>query len=155
MTMEEKGYNNVYAIPANYTDSGKILGGMLELRNAVEAGFLLILVGCPELMWLPVSGTIKVVIMTVTLLPMGVLAVMGIDGDSLFQCLWHVLAFAGSRRKIHMKRVGYPYDPKKERKKEKRQKTGKDDGPGVPAGEEDTARRGRDHRRQVSEDTGD
>ena len=45
-------------------------------------------------------------------MPLGVLAVMGIDGDSLFQCLYHVLAFAGNRRKIHMKRVGYPYDPK-------------------------------------------
>ena len=43
MTMDDKSYNNVYAIPANYTDSGKILGGMLELRNALEAGVLLLL----------------------------------------------------------------------------------------------------------------
>lgn len=35
--MEEKEYSNVYAIPANYTDSGKLLGGMVEPRNAVEA----------------------------------------------------------------------------------------------------------------------
>ena len=69
--MDEKPYNNVFAIPANYTDSGKILGGMLELRNAVEAGFLLLLAGYPELMWIPVTGTIKIVIMTVTLLPLG------------------------------------------------------------------------------------
>ncbi len=69
--MEEKPYNNVFAIPANYTDSGKILGGMLELRNTVEASFLLILAGYPELMWLPVTGTIKIVVMTVTLLPPG------------------------------------------------------------------------------------
>lgn len=69
--MEEKPYNNVFAIPANYTDSGKILGGMLELRNTVEASFLLILAGYPELMWLPVTGTIKIVVMTVTLLPWG------------------------------------------------------------------------------------
>ena len=26
--MEEKEYSNIYAIPANYTDSGKLLGGM-------------------------------------------------------------------------------------------------------------------------------
>ena len=152
MTMDDKSYNNVYAIPANYTDSGKILGGMLELRNALEAGVLLALVGYPELMWLPVAGTIKIVIMTLTLLPLGVLAVMGVDGDSLFQCLCHVLAFAGNRRKIHMRRVGYHYDPKKERKKEKRKKA---DSPGVPAGEEDTAWRGGDHGQAVLEDTGD
>ena len=35
--LEDKEYNNIYAIPANYTDSGKILGGMLEPRNAIEA----------------------------------------------------------------------------------------------------------------------
>ena len=27
--MEEKEYSNVYAIPANYTDSGKLLAGMM------------------------------------------------------------------------------------------------------------------------------
>ena len=37
--MEEHEHGNVYAIPANYTDSGKILGGMLEPRNAIENGF--------------------------------------------------------------------------------------------------------------------
>ncbi len=31
--MEEKEYSNIYAIPANYTDSGKLLGGMLEVRK--------------------------------------------------------------------------------------------------------------------------
>ena len=148
MTMDEKSYNNVYAIPANYTDSGKILGGMLELRNAIEAGLLLILAGYPELMWLPVSDTIKIVIMTVNMLTLGVLAVMGIDGDSLFQCLCHVLAFAGNRRKIHMRRVGYQYDPKKEKRK-------KANRAGVPASEKDSARRGGNHGRAIPEDTGD
>ena len=35
--MEDKEYDTTFAIPANYTDSGKIFGGMLEPRNAVEA----------------------------------------------------------------------------------------------------------------------
>ena len=143
--MDEKPYNNVFAIPANYTDSGKIFGGMLELRNALEAGFLLILAGYPELMWLPVTGTIKIVVMTVTLLPLGVLAVMGIDGDSLFQYLGHVMKFAGSRRKIHMKRVGY-YDPTKKRKTKKAHRAG------VSAGKKDRTRRDRNNRPAVSED---
>ena len=148
--MDEKPYNNVFAIPANYTDSGKILGGMLELRNAVEAAFLLLLAGYPELMYLPVTGTVKIVIMTVTLLPLGVITVMGIDGDSLFQCLAHVLKFAKCRRKIHMKRVGFRYDPKQEKRKAKKAHRA-----GVPAGEKNRARRGGNNRRQVSEDSGD
>ena len=65
--MEEKEISNIYAIPANYTDSGKLLGGMVEPRNAVETGFLLFLVGAPELLWIPMFGTIRVVVMTVTL----------------------------------------------------------------------------------------
>ena len=110
--MEEKEYSNVYAIPANYTDSGKLLGGMVETRNAVEAVFLIGLVGYPELMWIPVTATIKIVIMTVTLLPLGVIAVMGIDGDSLLQYLGHMIAFWRNKRKLHFRRIGYKYDPK-------------------------------------------
>ena len=49
--MEEKEISNIYAIPANYTDSGKLLGGMIDTRNAVETVFLLLLVGAPELLW--------------------------------------------------------------------------------------------------------
>ncbi len=83
--MEDKEYSNVYAIPANYTDSGKLFGGMVDTRNAVEAVLLLAVVGAPELFWIPMSGTIRVVVMTVTLIPLGVVAVMGVDGGSLFQ----------------------------------------------------------------------
>ena len=39
--MDEKEFNNTYAIPANYTDSGKLLGGMLETRNTIEAIIML------------------------------------------------------------------------------------------------------------------
>lgn len=103
--MEEKEISNIYAIPANYTDSGKLLGGMVEPRNAVETGFLLFLVGAPELLWIPMSGTIRVVVMTVTLLPLGVVSLMGVDGGSLFQYLGHILRFWTHRRKLHFRRV--------------------------------------------------
>lgn len=110
--MEEKEFSNVYAIPANYTDSGKLLGGMVETRNAIEAVLLVILVGYPELMWIPMPTTIRIVVMTVTLLPLAVVAVMGIDGDSLCQYLGHIIAFWFNRRKLHYRRIGYKYDPK-------------------------------------------
>lgn len=115
--MEEKEYSNVYAIPANYTDSGKLFGGMLETRNAVETGVLVVLIGYPELFWLPVSGTIRVVIMTITILPTAVISLMGIDNDSLLQYFGHILRFMRNRRKLHMRRVGYKYDPKELKRK--------------------------------------
>ena len=114
--MEEKEFSNVYAIPANYTDSGKLLGGMVETRNAIEAVFLVALVGYPELMWIPMPTTIRIVVMTVTLIPLGVLAVMGIDGDSLVQYIGHMFSFWFNRRKLHFRRIGYQYDPKQLKK---------------------------------------
>ena len=43
--MDEREYNNVYAIPANYTDSGKLLGGMIDTRNAIETVILVLALG--------------------------------------------------------------------------------------------------------------
>lgn len=120
--MEEKEYSNIYAIPANYTDSGKIMGGMLEVRNAVETGFLVALVGYPELMLIPMPIKIRIVVMTLTLLPLGVLSMMGIDGDSLFQYASHMIRYVANRRKLHFRRVGYKYDQKQLKKKQPKKK---------------------------------
>jgi len=122
INLDEKEYSNVYAIPANYTDSGKILGGMLEVRNAVETVLLVALVGYPELMLIPMPGTIRIVVMVLTLIPLAVVSMMGIDGDSLGQYLGHVIRFLFNRRKLHMRRIGYRYDPKQLKKKKKSKK---------------------------------
>lgn len=106
---EEKENGNVYYIPANYTDSGKLMGGMVEPRNAVETVGLILLVGYPELMVIPMPGRIRIVVMVVTLLPLAVVAIMGIDGDSLLQYLGHIVSFGIKRRTLHMRRVGYQY----------------------------------------------
>ena len=120
--MDEKEYSNVYAIPANYTDSGKLLGGMLETRNAIETVLLVVLLGYPELILIPMPGTIRIVVMTVTLLPLAVVSMMGIDGDSLFQYVGHIVRFWINRRKLHFRRVGYKYDPAQLRKRKKAKK---------------------------------
>ena len=62
--MDEREYNNVYAIPANYTDSGKLLGGMIDTRNAIETVILVLALGYPELILIPMPGTIRIVVMT-------------------------------------------------------------------------------------------
>lgn len=107
--MDDREFSNVYTIPPNYTDSGKLLGGMLETRNTIEAVFLLLLVGYPELMWMHLPVTAKVVVMTMTLLPMGVFALMGIGGDSLLQFATHIVLFWMRRRQLHYRRIGYHY----------------------------------------------
>ena len=109
--MENAEYNNVYAIPANYTDSGKLLGGMLETRNAVETVALVILVGYPELFLFSMPAMMRIVLMVLTLIPLAVVSMMGIDGDSLFQYLGHIIRFFINRRRLHFRRIGYHYDP--------------------------------------------
>lgn len=120
--LEEREYSNVYAIPANYTDSGKLLGGMLEPRNAVETALLVIIIGYPELFWLPVSGMIRIVIATLTVLPLAVISIIGIDNDSLLQYFGHIVRFLCNRRKLHLRRVGYKYGPKKHKKEAQKQR---------------------------------
>lgn len=120
--MNDREYENIYAIPSNYTDSGKLLGGMIEPRNAIEALSLVLFVGCPELMLISMPGTIRIVVMTVTLIPLGVVALMGIGGDSLYQYLGHIIHYMMRRRKLTMRRVGYKYDPAQLHRRKKKQK---------------------------------
>ena len=117
--MENAEYNNVYAIPANYTDSGKLLGGMLETRNAVETVALVILVGYPELFLFSMPAMMRIVLMVLTLIPLAVVSMMGIDGDSLFQYLGHIIRFFINRRRLHFRRIGYHYDPARLKKTKK------------------------------------
>lgn len=118
--MEEKEFSNVYSIPANYTDSGKLFGGMIDTRNAVETVILVALVGYPELFLIPMSGMIRIVVMTVTLLPLAVVSVMGVDGGSLLQYLGYIICFWMRRRKLHFRRIGHRYDQKRLKKKKRR-----------------------------------
>jgi len=117
--MEEKEFSNVYAIPANYTDSGKLFGGMLEVRNTIETVMLIMILGYPQLMWMHVPFMTKIIVMTVTLLPVGIIGLMGIGGDSLMQFAIHMIMFWKRRRKLHLRRIGYRYEQTKYNKRTK------------------------------------
>ena len=97
----EREENNVYIIPANYTDSGKWLGGLLSLRNTVETIILLAGLGFIEIVLIPMPQTVKIIVMVLTMLPLGLITLMGIDGDSLFQYLGHIFRFWKRKRKLH------------------------------------------------------
>ena len=100
--MEEE--NKYYVIPANYTDSGKWLGGLLSFRNAVETVILLAGLGYIEGALIPMSGTVRIIVMVLTMLPLGLITMMGIDGDSLFEYIGHIFKFLRRKRKLHFKK---------------------------------------------------
>ena len=103
--MEERDNENIYNIPANYTDSGKILGGLVSWRNAIETIILVLIFGFVELKLIPMPDMVKVVVMTVTLVPLAIFFAMGIDGDSLCQYLGRIFKHLIRRKQLHFKRV--------------------------------------------------
>lgn len=103
--MEDRENNPVYIIPANYSDSGRLFGGMLAVRNAVEALILAVALGFVEIKLIPMPTTVRIVVMVLTILPTAVVAMMGIDGESLTQYLGHIFRFLKNKRKLHFVRT--------------------------------------------------
>ncbi len=104
--------NQIYSIPANYTDSGKLFGGMLAPRNAIETLILLVVFGYIELFLIPMPATAKAIVAVVTLIPLAMISLMGIDGDSLFQYFGHMMRHLSRKRKIHYRRPDYEQSQK-------------------------------------------
>ena len=103
--MDDQEFSNIYSIPANYTDSGRLFGGMLETRNTIEAVLIVLALGYPMVKWIHIAVTYKVALMIVILLPLGIFALMGFNGDSLGQTLIHIVRFWRSRRRLSMQRI--------------------------------------------------
>ena len=97
---------NVYIIPPNYTDSGKILGGLVSARNALEALLLAIIVGYIEINNLSLELNEGIVVFVLTVIPIGALGLIGLEGDSLIQYLCRIVLFVKRRRKIIFRRIG-------------------------------------------------
>lgn len=92
---------NVHQIPANYTDSGKMLGGLVSPRNLIEAILIVAALGYIEVALIPMTLMVRVIVMVITILPIAVVALIGLDGESLFQYIGHMLRYFFRRRKLH------------------------------------------------------
>lgn len=101
--MQDKENEIIYPIPANYTDSGKIFGGMVSPRNLVEAILLVLIFGFIEFKLIPMGETVRIIVMAITLLPLFMVALIGIDGDSLLQRMRHIVRFILNKRKLKRK----------------------------------------------------
>ena len=88
MSMKQEE-NDLYIIPPNFIESGTLFGGTVKIRNAIEAAIITLGVGLP-IFKLPFTLTTKIMVACVTVLPLALFAVIGIDGESL---AWVVLHF--------------------------------------------------------------
>jgi len=95
----ERENHNVYIIPPNFIETGTFFGGAFKVRNAIEAGALVIATGAPAFK-LPVSLTARIIIVCVTSLPLGLFALIGVSGDSLSEFILAFIRFLSRRRII-------------------------------------------------------
>ncbi len=114
-----------YYIPPNFIESGTFFGGMFKFRNVIEAGILAAAVGIPVFM-LDLTLTIKIVILCLTALPAGLLALIGISGESLSSFIFGFFKFLKLRRVVGKveekprKQKKHKEKPKKETKAAKK-----------------------------------
>ena len=101
--MDENEQEVIYDIPANYTESGKLLGGLVALRNAVETIVTVALAGIAE-HFLPLPFTARLVLMVLSLIPVGIACLVGVEGESLWRFSGHVIRFLIRRRKLHLRK---------------------------------------------------
>lgn len=73
---------DIYYIPPNFLASGRLFGGMIRARNAIEACVLVLLTGMP-IIKLPMSLTVRIIILCLLPLPLGIFGIIGFEGDSL------------------------------------------------------------------------
>lgn len=95
-----KDERDIYYIPGNFLTSGRLFGGMIRVRNAIEACVLVLLTGLP-IFNLGISLTARVIILMLIPLPLGVFAVVGIEGDSLSEFVLNWIKWLMHRRILY------------------------------------------------------
>lgn len=93
---------DIYVIPPNFIETGTILGGTIKFRNAMEALVLALLIGIPECK-LPVTLTAKIILACLTVLPLSLFAIIGINGESLSSFIINFFSFLKKRRILEVK----------------------------------------------------
>ena len=102
-------------IPPNFIEKGKILNGTFDIRNAIEAIIFALLIGVP-VVHLPLSLTTRIIILCMTALPVAMISLIGIGGESITAFLMNALRFVKNRRVVY--RMDVMPDPKKKRRKQ-------------------------------------
>ena len=96
--MSNKNDHDIYIIPPNFIETGTFFGGMFRARNVIEAGVLAFAIGAPVFVFLPFGLTTRIIALCLTALPVALVALIGISGESLSQFLVTVLKYLRNRR---------------------------------------------------------
>lgn len=103
---------DIYYIPPNFLTSGRLFGGMIRVRNAIEACVLVLLTGVP-IIKLPFSLTTRIIILCLVSLPLGIFGVIGFEGDSLSEFAVNWVRWIIHRRTLYRSDTPVPEAPQK------------------------------------------
>lgn len=98
--MSNKNDHDIYIIPPNFIETGTFFGGMFRARNVIEAGILALAIGTPFFLCLPFGLTARIIALCLTALPVALVALIGISGESLSQFLITFLKYLRNRRVV-------------------------------------------------------
>lgn len=115
----EEEFDTTFYIPQNFAETGKIINGMFETRNVIEAVLILGILGYVEFNFIHIKLLAKAVIMLITILPAVIITLTGIDGYSLSDYLMNIFSYLSNKRKLHFRRVGYVYAETSNQKQKK------------------------------------
>ena len=133
--MMQRERSDVYIIPPNFAKEGTLFSGRIEGRNAFEAAVLFIVL-FRILFFIDVSIKLRIYIGIIVILPLTILAVVGVNGESLLSFIIQFIRFVTRRRVVTVPDGQYRLkrnrrirrqqkkQQKQERKKKKRQQEG-------------------------------
>ena len=117
--MNNSEEHQIALIPRNFIERGTFMVGMFKIRNAIEGAILAIGIAIP-VVHLPLSLTIRIIILCMTSLPAAMVALIGIGGESLTAFLMNAIRFLFNRRILY--RLDTKPEPKGKQRKNPRQK---------------------------------
>ncbi len=91
---------DVYFIPPNFLTGGRLFGGSIRMRNAVEAGFLVLITGIP-LFRLPFPLMTRIILLCLITLPLGIFGIAGFEGVSLSEFAMNWVKWLSHRRTLY------------------------------------------------------
>ena len=94
--MNDSEKQTIVFIPRNFIEKGTFMGGMFKIRNAIEGGILAVLIAVPVIQ-LPLSLTVRIIILCMTALPAAMISLIGIGGESISAFLMNALRFLKNR----------------------------------------------------------
>lgn len=80
MSNKKRSFDEPYTfyIPQNFATKETIAGGMLKVRNVVEAIVAVVAIGYP-LLKIPMNITVKIILMILLCIPIGAICLIGIN----------------------------------------------------------------------------